>query len=725
VTPKGQLKILDFGVAKRVPRTDETTTAAASTASTAAPFAGTPAYMAPEVLLEKKIDGRADIFSLGVILYEVLAGRHPFRADTFTATSDRILHAVPAPLAKLNPEVPAELERIVAKMLAKDPAERHATVRDLLVDLRAVQRAILYPPLHVSLPPQRAKRRRALAAAALAVVAFLVGVAVLPAIHQPLLRWVGLSPIPEQKNVVVLPFTAIGGGPEDQVYCDGLTATVTAKVTQLTGTQTLQVVPATEVRAQQVSTPESARKQLGANLALQATWQRAGDTVRINLILTDARTARQLRTATITGEAVDVFSLQDRVVAAALRMLEVEVPPEKAQQLTAHGTTVLTAYDFYLQGLGYMQRYDRPENVDAAITLFQRALEVDADYAQAHAALGEAYWKKPESTKATEWVEAARRSCERALVLDASLAAPHICLGTVHNGTGEYEKAAVEFQRALESEPTSDDAYRGLGAAYEASGKLVEAEQTYRRAIELRRHYWAGYSWLGSFHARQARYEEAVEQCKQAVALTPDNVRAWLGLGGVYIMMGRYEEAITALQKAIELRPTMSAYYNLGNAYLSLRQFEQAIEMFEDAFTLGSQNYIACGDLARAYYWAPGRRAQARELYERCIPLGQERLQVNPRDADVHILLATYHAMLGHKPEASRYLERALSLHPDEPEFLFWAAVVHNQFGERAEALASLEKAVAGGYSPAEIRTAVELDNLREAPKFQALIRSK
>ncbi len=721
VTPKGQLKILDFGVAKRVPRTDETT-AAASTASTAAPFAGTPAYMAPEALLEKKIDGRADIFSLGVILYEVLAGRHPFRADTFTATSDRILHAVPAPLAKLNPEVPAELERIVAKMLAKDPAERHATARDLLVDLRAVQRGVLYPPLHVTLPPQRAGRRRALIAAGLAVVVLLVGIAVVPAIYQPLLRWVGLSPIPEQKNVVVLSFRAIGGGSEDQAYADGLTETVTAKLTRLTGRRTLQVVPASEVQAQQVSTLEQARKELGANLVLEATWQRSGERVRINLILTDARTAWQLRTDTITEEATNVFALQDSVVAAALRMLEVGVPPEEARQLAAHGTTVLTAYDFYLQGLGYLQRYERPENVDAAIALFQRSLEEDATYALAHAALGEAYWKKYESSKATEWVEAAQQGCERAMVLDASLAAPHICLGTVHNGTGEYEQAAAEFQRALESEPTSDDAYRGLAFAYERFDQLQAAEETYRKAIELRSAYPASYIWLGTFYTRQARYSEAAQQFEHAKALAPDNVHAYRNLGGAYFLMGRYEDAIASLQAALELRPTFGVYSNLGIIYLSLRRFEDAVAMFEKASTLGSLDYRVCGNLARAYYWAPGKREQAREAYERAIRLGQEQLKVNPKDADVHILLANYHAMVGHKPEALRHLERAFSLRPSDPEFFWQAAVVHNQLGNQEQALTSLEKAIARGYSLAEVRTAIELDNLRDDPDFQSLV---
>ncbi len=722
VTPKGQLKILDFGVAKRVPRTDETT-AAASTASTAAPFAGTPAYMAPEALLEKKIDGRADIFSLGVILYEVLAGRHPFRADTFTATSDRILHAVPTLLSKHNPEVPAELERIVAKMLAKDPAERHATARDLLVDLRAVQRAILYPPLQVTFPPQRAKQRRALIAAGLAVVVLLVGIAVVPAIYQPLLRWVGLSPIPEQKNVVVLPFKAIGGGPDDQAKADGLNETVTAKLTRLTGTRTLQVVPASEVRAQQVSTLEQARKELGANLVLEATWQRAGDTVRINLILTDARTARQLWTETITEDAGDVFALQDSVVEAALRMLEVEVQPEEAQQLAAHGTTVLTAYDFYLQGLGYLQRYERSENVDAAITLLQRALEEDASYALAHAALGEAYWKKYESTKVTEWVEAARQGCERAMVLDASLAAPHICLGTLHNGTGEYERAVAEFQRALVNEPTSDDAYRGLGFAQGRLGQLQAAEETYRKAIELRPTYWASYNWLGIFYFRQARYPEAAKMFAQVVALAPDNVRGYSNLGAMYHLQGETEKAIAAYKKSIAIRPNYRAYSNLGTLYFSHElRYADAARMYENALGADDRDYRLWHNLAAAYYWAPDERPKAHDIYQRAARMAEQQREVNPRDPEVLIRLADCYAMLDEPDRARSLIREALALEPDNVENMFLAADIYEHLGERERALEWIARVLEHGYARADIERAPGLQQLRQDERYQRLL---
>ena len=145
LTPKGQVKILDFGVAKHLPRSDEGAITESAEPSRTAGLSGTPAYMAPEVLLEKESDGRADIFSLGIVFYEALTGCHPFRGPTFMATADRILHEVPPSLSEANPSVPASVDRIVNKMLAKDPTERYATAADLLVDLRALQRAQVHP----------------------------------------------------------------------------------------------------------------------------------------------------------------------------------------------------------------------------------------------------------------------------------------------------------------------------------------------------------------------------------------------------------------------------------------------------------------------------------------------------------------------------------------------------------------------------------------------------
>ena len=195
--------------------------------------------------------------------------------------------------------------------------------------------------------------------------------------------------IPRQKNLVVLPFSAIDGQPGEQVYCDGLTETVTAK---MAGVPSLLVASALDVRDRHVTSIQQARQEFGANVVLAATWQRAENSARINLSLVDAKSGQQLRTDTITAPANDLFRLQDQVVVTASHMLELQLSATKASALTAHGTTVLSAYDFYVQGVGYLQRFERPENVNIAISLFSHAIEEDPSYAQAHTGLAQAYW---------------------------------------------------------------------------------------------------------------------------------------------------------------------------------------------------------------------------------------------------------------------------------------------------------------------------------------------
>jgi len=726
LTPDGHVKILDFGVAKRLPHRDDLTTM--DSTSPGGSFSGTLAYMAPEVLLEKQPDHRADIFSLGVVFYEVLSGRQPFRGESFLATSDCILHESPAPLRQLNPKAPAELERIVAKMLAKNPAERYATAADLLVDLHTAQRAAAYPGL---VPPRAPAQRKAAARGkrwilpAVVVVLLVAATAFLPRLHEQWGRWFGAAALAGPKNLAVLPFQAIGGSPENQAYCDGITETLTANLTQLTATHALQVVPAREVRARRISSADAARKELGASLVLEGTMDRSGKAVRVNYALVDARTLRQVRGGTITAEASDPFAVQDRVAAGLVSMLQLELKPQERQALVAHGTQVAGAYEFYLEGRGYLQNYDKPENIENAVNVFQRALQLDPNYALAQAGLGEAYWKKYESRRDRQWVEPARQACERALSLDPKLAAAHICVGTIENGTGHSEKAVGEFRRALETEPTSDDAYRGLGNAYEGLGKLNEAEQTYRQAIALRPNYWAGYNWLGAFYNHQARYTEAAVMFSQVVALVPDSLRGYSNLGAIYISLGRYADAISALERSVAIRPTDAAVSNLATAYFYQRRFADAARRYEDALKVDDRNYMVWGNLGDAYYWAPGKRAEGAAAYRKAIALAQARLEVNAREAAIRASLARYQAMLGERKPALVALQRALETSPNDPQVRFEAALVYNQFGETDRALGWLEKAVAVGYSPTTIRDTPNFHSLRGDPRFQAILRVK
>jgi eukaryotic-like serine/threonine-protein kinase len=734
LTPTGQVRVLDFGVAKQLFRAEDVVTLETVDVESASSGGGTLPYMAPEVLLGKETDSRADIFSLGVVFYEVLAGHHPFRAGSFVSTTSRILHEAPAPLRQRNPKASAELERIVAKMLTKDPEGRYATAADLLVDLRAEQRALAYPappgatpagvPPDVSkeraaVPRWKMSRRRWIAAAG-ALLA--VGIAWLPIVRRHF-HW--LAPVEAgSKNLAVLPFQAIGGGPENQVYCDGITETLTVKLSQLTASHNLQVTSAAEVRSRHVSNAAQAREDLGAGLALEGTLLRAGNTIRVNYALVDTGTRKQLRAETITTDASDPFALQDRVASGIVRMLELELKPQERKVLQSHGTQVAGAYDFYLQGRGYLQGYDKPENIDSAISVFQRALSLDPNYALAHAGLGDAYWQKYQAGKEASWVDASRKACDRAVAIDANLAPAHVCLGTLHNGTGKYADAVEDFQRAVKSEPTSDAAYRGLGFGYEHLGKLQEAERTYKEAISLRPNYWASYSWLGAFYYRQARYAEAAEMFSQVVALAPDSFRGLNNLAAMEVVLGRYDAAIATLQRSLALRPTAIAYLTLGNAYFYQKRFADAARAFEEALKLDDRSYVTWWSLGDAYQWMPEKRALAAGPYQKAITLASKKLEVNPRDSDALGVRAFCHAMLKEKKPALADLAAALKISPNDADLNFQAALVYNQLDNVEEALKSLERASANGYAPSRVRDTPYFENLHSNPRFQALLQA-
>ncbi len=726
LTASGQVKILDFGVAKRLPLLDEsgpTQTIPPKTSS----ISGTPAYMAPEVLLHKQTDGRADIFSLGVVFYEALTRRHPFLADSFMATGNRILNEEPTPVTQLNPQVPAEVEQVVAKMLPKDPAERYPTAKDLLGDLRAVQRGVSYSARPPALRPLLARHLETALLAGLAVMVLLVMVAIasLPSVRQGLKERLGFIQVPQEKHLVVLPFAVLGGDPQNQAFADGLTETLTAKLTQLTPSHSLQVVPAGDVRAQKVKTVDQARQELGVNLVLAGSLHRSRDMMRVTYTLVDANTRRQLRADTITASASDPFVVEDRVVASVLRDLEIELQPEERSALAAHGTSQPAAYDYYLRGRGYLQDYQEPENIDSAIAVFNHALEQDPHYALAYAGLGEAYWHKYQQSKNSAWIGQALTSCERAVASDRGLANGHTCLGFVYNDTGKYEQAVEQFQQAVELEPNNDDAYRGLASAYGGLGKLAEAEATYLRAIEARPSYWAGYRDLGYFYYLHGRYAEAEKRFRTVTELTPDNPRAYTGLGAIYHLMGQDEEAIKVLQKSLAIKPTPEAYTNLGTIYHFEQRYRDAVPMMEKAVELGGANYIRWGNLAETYYRVPELNAKATGAYRQAAQLAERQLTINPKDAEARAWLAVYWVRLKRKQEALTEIERARRLAAKDVNILFRAAQVYELAGNRDRALRALESAVEGGYSTEEVRRAANLAELRKDPRYQRLVAAR
>ncbi len=716
INPDGQLKILDFGLAKTVELPDENAETATLDSSLA--VSGTLPYMSPELLRAEVSDERADIWAAGAVLYEMATGKRAFPDKQPSLIIDAILHYDPVRPSLINPKITAPLEAIILKALDREPERRYQSARELRVDLTRLLAGgeIATETVRHSGVVQIAKqtRNRKLALGLLAVL--LVGVAAGYAIK---MLW---KPA-QQRIMAVLPIESVGQDSATNALGLGLTETLTAKLAEASDSDSIQVVSPRDLRDQNVKTAEEARREFGTDYVLESSLQRSGKAIRINCYLVDSRTHRQIAARTIEVDGGDAFQLQDQVVNAALDMLPTRTWASQRRKYSARQDTQPAAYEAYIRGRGYLQEYQKSENIDNAITEFNNALKIDPSYAPAYAALGNAYWTGYQQfARGNDWVTYASRNCQKALSLDASSTEGHVCLGNVLNGTGKYQQATDEFQKATQLDPRSEDALRGLADAYKNLGNFPAAEATYKKAIELRPNYWAVYSWLGIFYYTQARYAESADMFLKASRLAPDNYHVYYTLGGAYGTEGRYQAAIDAFKRSIELRPSVEAYNNLGYAYILMRRFPQAVTALQEGLKLNDHEWMNWGNLGDALYWSPDRRSQAAANYQRAIGIGQNKLRVNPRDALTLAYLANYSAMLNDQQAALFYLQGALALAPSDGEVLVRAAVVYHHFGHESETFDYLRKAINAGYSRDIIRDTPDFQDIRNDSQFRALV---
>jgi tetratricopeptide (TPR) repeat protein len=671
-------------------------------------------YMTPEQLRGESADFRSDIYSLGVVLYEVATGKRPFISTNSTALIADILNKTPEPPSKLNPNVSLGFETIILRCVAKDPARRYQRASELGIALGSIhsstdseQDSQLLRKRHV---------RRALSLAVMVIIVMAGAIAV----------WRGHTAVPtvdasQPNELAILPVDPTQSDSDAAAFNNGLIETLTSRLTQLTSDHPLQVVPASEIRALGITNLEEARQQFGATLGLELNVERSGQMVRVNYALLDAKRHRQLRGGTITASAADPFSLEDKVADSVVNALQIELSPSERLTFTEHGTTQPRAFDYYLQGRGYLQDFHKSENIDSAIAEFDHALEQDPNFAPAYAGLGESFWRKYQYSKDPEWVNRAKSACERGIGLKIDQIEGHNCLGLVYLGTGAYENAVEQYKLSVAIQPTDDNAYHGLAIAYSRLNKPADAEKTFQAAISLRPNYWAGYNWLGELYLRQGKFKDAEAMFKEVIALAPDSFVGYTNLGSTYLSQGDYVEAIPLLEKSTSIRQTAETSSNLGTAYFGLRQFENAARTYEQATKLDSRNYEVWGNLADAYYWAPGMRKLAPPAYQTAISLAREQLKVNPRDANLLGYLAGYCAMVGDRDNSLRYLNQAIRIAPRSPDVLLDAAQVHNQFGEKDGAIDFLQKAITAGISLSALRDSPNFDNLRDDLRFKQL----
>jgi tetratricopeptide (TPR) repeat protein len=736
ITERGQAKILDFGLAKLTAvdlmgSGDATLSSTGSLTHTGAAI-GTVAYMSPEQARGEALDARTDLFSFGVLLYEMATGRQAFSGPTWAVTVYAILGQAPMSLNESMPGLPQRLQEIIDKCLIKNRDLRYQSAADIHRDLLRLKKdyesgkSLKSVRVATTWSPKR-KLGLAMAAAAVAVL-------VAAGFWGPrLLRRLAVSQagtaqpaslVPERKSIAVLPFADIAGDPKLTAFGKGLLEDVAAKLSQLSANHDLEVVPARTLEDKKVATLADAKKEFGVSLGLTVSLEQAGDLVRAAYSLTDAKSGKNLAGAQITAPVSDLFTIEDQMANGVASALQISLRSDEKQAFGAHSTSLPEAYQYYVQGRGYLQDPRKPENLTSAEIVFKQALKIDPNFGQAEAGLGETYWLKYQMGKQKQAIVPAQEACTKAVDLGNAGAEGHMCLGLLEDGTGQYEKAAEQFQQAMQLEPANERAYTSLAGAYQHLNQPDKAEETYKRAIAVRPQYWRGYSFLGTFYIAQAEYEKAAAMFRRATELDPESYLAFNNLGAALLYAGKDDEAAQAFEKSLALRPNRDAYNYIAVAQFRLHRFKNAVLNFKEALKLDDTDYQNWGNMGDAAYYG-GDTTSAMEYYRKAISLAEPQLKINPRDAGVLGDLASYYSMLGDRKQALSYLDRSLQLGPGDKDLLLNAAVVYNQLHETGTALEWLSKALAAGYSRSVVATGAPFDNLHDNPRYQALMQAK
>jgi serine/threonine protein kinase/Flp pilus assembly protein TadD len=573
---RAQAKILDFGLAKLTPSAPNSTLSATATSMRSQPHSldadqltspgssmGTVAYMSPEQARGEELDARSDLFSLGVVLYEMATGSVPFTGTTSAVIFDGLLHSAPTPATKLNSKLPLAMENILGKLLEKDPDLRCQTAAELRADLKRLSRDIE--------SSRRPAAEKSASGSGPQVVAS------------------------KQKSVAVLYFENQSGAKEDEYFRDGITEDI---VTELSKIKQLEIFPRSEMLAfrDKPVTALQVGQQLGAAYVLEGSIRRAGNRVRITAQLVEASTRHSVWAERFDRQLEDVFAIQEEIARSIAQALRITLTPQEEKTMARKPTENPQAYDFYLRGRSYTRR----ENLDYALQMFEQAIQLDPNFALAHAGIatlcGLNYEIRDQNPK---WVERGLAACDRATALAPDLPEVLVAHARIFYAQRKYDEAAMLAQRAIERKPDCEGSWNILGRAYFAGGRFEEAAAIAERAIEANGDDYNTYIPYDQALLRLGRIKESeslrvreIKVLRQQLELVPEDVRARILLASNLAYFKQDEdETIRHLQTAVALRPNdPSTLYNAACTYGLLGKKAEALETLKKVFASGYSN---------------------------------------------------------------------------------------------------------------------------------------
>jgi TolB-like protein/tRNA A-37 threonylcarbamoyl transferase component Bud32/Tfp pilus assembly protein PilF len=658
VTQRGQAKILDFGLAKLAPKarrgaeavgasTMPTATAGTAEEHLTSPGVamGTVAYMSPEQALGQELDAQTDLFSFGVVLYEMATSKPAFPGPTSAAIFDAILHAAPTSPVRLNPECPAELERIINRALEKNRELRFQHASDMRAELQRLKRDTGSPRVAAPVGARtdltgdrrpedtvcRGTLHRRWAVIALTTFALIAAVLVvalnIAGVRDRVLTAVGVrgvARIPKIDSLAVLPLENLSGDPQQEYFADGMTEALIAELGQIGSLRVISRTSVMQYKGAKKPLPQIARE-LNVDAGIEGSVFRVGDRVRITAQLIGVAPERHLWARNYERDLRDVLSLQGEIARTIADEVKANVTPDVQARLASARPVNPKAHEAYLKGQFFLNKLT-DEDIQKATEYAQQAVQIDPDYAPAYGLLAESYSDSSEFAFGhLPDVEAAGKAnvvAMKALSIDDTLAEPHVVLG--------------EFERFHE---------------WDWAG----SEREFKRAIELNPNSVLAHGQYAWCLVDMGREDESIREAKRAVELDPFSQFAILTLTSVYYFGRQYDQALELSRKWLEMFPnSSSAYVWLTRILEANGMYDQEVAAWQKTMMLSGEKPEDVAALGRAYKARGIRGAWRWDL---------ERLEKLARDGEVSIAIAIRYASLGEKDQALNWVEKGYEEH--------------------------------------------------------------